>query len=331
MDPRRLIDVSCLQISDTGVWVNYDAPEPPKIEAAEGEIKAQGKDKLEKGEGRYQRKMTSGSGGRSGSGAVPRYGEEDEDDEMFGENDDDENGEIGDEDQWEDVNSDEDDEEDETDDEALEPNPYGDDESPESNSYNRLEPGQSTPLVSASRSGWVVDPRYPMVAIKNHAAVSSSSAALNPSTGTSTSRTVVDKGKGTERADHPDSKSKSRKPPLSYHTPGKTRRWINQHFLVGATPPSQFQVRGGKCKWNYAEVSSRGRKLEVSMEREAILHDGRFTMTLNEKRISEHGRGSRGVQSTCSLSSLSHANLCWLTRPDLPNGDILVETEDSEY
>ncbi|RXW18353.1 hypothetical protein EST38_g7509 [Candolleomyces aberdarensis] len=289
MDPSRLIDVSCLQISDTGVWVNYDAPEPPKIET-EGEVQAKGREKLEKGKGRYQRKMTSGSGGQSGSGVVPSYGEEDEDDEMFGEHDDE--NEMGDEDQWEDVNSDEDDEEDETDDEALEPNPYGDDEASEPSPYHRLEPGQTVPLVSASRSAWVIDPRYPMVAIKSRthaaveaAAVSSSSAALNPSTGTSTSRTVVDKGKWTARADHPASKSNSRKSPLSYHTPGKARRWVNQQFPMDATPPSQFQVRGGKCKWNHAEVSSTGRKLEVSMEREAILHDSQFTMTLSEKRI----------------------------------------------
>jgi hypothetical protein len=89
--------------------------------------------------------------------------------------------------------------------------------------------------------------------------------------------------------------STSRKPPRSYHTPGKAFRWTSQQFPMNTTPPSQFQVQGGKCKWNDAEVSAGKRTLEVSMERGATLHDNRFTETLGEKRI-ERGMANRGVR-----------------------------------
>ncbi|KAJ2928383.1 hypothetical protein H1R20_g8699, partial [Candolleomyces eurysporus] len=170
MDPRRLIDVSCLQMSDTGVWVNYDTPEPPKMEAQEDEIEAKNEDNLETGKGKngMGRPTTSGNGGRSGGGM----------------------------------------------------------------------------------------------------------------------------------------ESKSQKPPLSYHTPGKARRWTSQQFPLGTTPPSQFQVWGGKCKWNDAEDSTRKRMWD-STERAATLHDGRLTITLDEKRIDEHGMGSRGVQGLCLVFSLT--------------------------
>ena len=64
---------------------------------------------------------------------------------------------------------------------------------------------------------------------------------------------------------------------------------------MDTTPPSQFQVQGGKCKWNDAEVSAEKRELEVSMEKGATLHDNRFTETLSKKRI-ERGMASQGVQ-----------------------------------
>ncbi|RXW18347.1 hypothetical protein EST38_g7514 [Candolleomyces aberdarensis] len=168
LDPRRLIDVSCLQMSDTGVWVNYDAPEPPKIEARINGLEFKGNDNLEKGEGKSKK---------------------------------------------------------------------------------------------------------------------------------------VKKKKGNGM------KSKSQKPPLSYHTAGKAHRWTSQQFPLGTTPPSQFQVQGGKCKWNDAEITWRKRRLEMSMERGATLHDDRFTKTLNEKRIDENGTGGHAVH-------------------ELPNGDMVALPED---
>ncbi|RXW18351.1 hypothetical protein EST38_g7513 [Candolleomyces aberdarensis] len=56
LDPRRLVDVSCLQMSDTGVWVNYDVPEPSQIEAEVDGIGAKGNDKLEEGKGKKKGK-----------------------------------------------------------------------------------------------------------------------------------------------------------------------------------------------------------------------------------------------------------------------------------
>jgi hypothetical protein len=161
MDPERLMSVSCLQISDTGVWINYDAPERPKIGEGGREIKGQGKSKKGK-KGKTKKGKTTtrpGNDGRTSSGST---------------------------------------------------------------------------------------------------------------------------------------KSTSQKPPRSYHTPGKALRWTSQQFPMDTTPPSQFQVQGGKCKWNDAEVSAGKRKL-VSMERGATLHDNRFTETLSEKRI-EHGMANHGVQ-----------------------------------
>ncbi|KAJ2928384.1 hypothetical protein H1R20_g8698, partial [Candolleomyces eurysporus] len=180
IDPRRLIDVSCLQMSDTGVWVNYDAPEPPRIEVNLDWIAAKGNDTLEKDKGKKKKgKNKKGKATTSGNG-------------------------------------------------------------------------------SQSSNGM---------------------------------------------------KSKSQKPPLSYHTAGKAHRWTSQQFPLGTTPPSQFQVQGGKCKWNDAEITWRKRRLEMSMERVATLHDDRFTKTLSEKRINEDGMGGQGVR-------------------DLLNGDMVVLTED---
>jgi hypothetical protein len=342
-------------MSDTGVWVNYDTPEPPKIEPEAEAIKAKVKVDLEIGKNRDKGKTNSGRSGRGKRSEVaPRYGEEDEDDEMFG-NSSDYDEEMVDEDHGEDVYSEEEEEETDAealepnpyDDEALEPYPYGDDEAPETNPYHSLDPGQSVPLIPASRPGWVVDPRYPMLAIQFNdegrtyaQAVSSSSSAPLPRMSDSTSGTVVDKAKGKERANDPSTSSpKSQKPPLSYHSSGKSRRWINQHFPLDTTPPSQFQVAGGKCKWNHAEISSKKRKLRDSLERDATLHDVEFTIALTEKRINEHGMGIGGVQSTWFLpSKFSLYHLFRVSRltmtpadSDLPNGDILVETEDSEY
>ncbi|KAJ2912015.1 hypothetical protein MD484_g8399, partial [Candolleomyces efflorescens] len=284
MSPRRLIEVSCLQMSDTGVWVNYDAPEPPKfVVEKKVEVKVEVKSD------------SKGKGKGKGSG-VSRYEREEEDDEMVGgyDEDEDEDEEMG--DQWED--------EEDTDDEALEPYPYGDDEAPEPNPYRNLDSAPA--LVPASRPGWVVDPRYPMVAIQfNDDGKAYSQAVTAQSSSSSAPVPASTSAKGKERAADPPSSRK----PLSYHTPGKSRQWINQHFPLDTTPPSQFQVEGGKCKWNHAERVDGKRKLGGGLERDAAMQEIEFTMSLGKKRVDERGVGCEGVQN-------------------LPNGDMLVETEE---
>ncbi|KAF6758983.1 hypothetical protein DFP72DRAFT_887154 [Ephemerocybe angulata] len=84
--------------------------------------------------------------------------------------------------------------------------------------------------------------------------------------------------------------------------------WALQGFNLEETPPSQFQVKGGKCKWNSAEFMRLGGNARTAspFERRAIECEFHFQSSLRIPRIVTPGSSASGAV-------------------ELPNGDLAVK------
>lgn len=89
--------------------------------------------------------------------------------------------------------------------------------------------------------------------------------------------------------------------------------WASQRFNLEGTPPSQFQVKGGKCKWNSAEIMQLGGNARTAspVERRAIECEFHFQSSLQVPRIGTPGSSAMGAV-------------------ELPNGDLEVKLAE-EY
>ncbi|KAJ3540765.1 hypothetical protein NMY22_g4162 [Coprinellus aureogranulatus] len=358
MSPHNLRDISCLQMSDTGLWVNWYVPEPPKPRPPPPPAPKYDPSKnpnhpycsgfrtswlIENGylpaPGQAQAAQQSTvSGTENGAGedgddseeeddeAVEPYPGDDtdsEDDEALepypgddtddGDDDEDEDDEAlepypgdadDDEGEWEDVDSEDDEDEDarmedehsedEDTDEEDESEEERDifDEGPNAAVYpgdayfsgrpNLREPEKLTYFQRDGKT-WRKSSWYPMVAMEVTEEERIQAESSQPAQAATDSAPAKAKGKQPERQWS------------SMHPPHRDRSWMNQSFPQDTTPPSQFAVEGGRCKWNTADLKGPKTRRLAPLERDAHLHEIEFVIGLEKKRLTKWGTASHGV------------------------------------
>lgn len=347
MDPERLRDISCLQMSDTGLWVNWHVPDPPRP----WKLPNNWKNPYTTGprarwfwENGYlplsvfdQPSAVKTDHDQGGSGAVVDAGggtkkeenegereNEETDDEALEPypghdndggvqgvtqvyNDDEVDGE--DEDDWEDVDVDVDVEmEDEESGSEQERDIF--DEGPEASIY----PGDQ--YFSGASSSVRGPETFTFTQRRGKTWKTSSWYPMVAMEVPDEERVQAEAAQSTSdpkpTADLPSAdKGKTKQPEprwSSLHPDNKPRRWVNQIFPLDETPPSQYSFDGGPCKWNFAERTGDRRRALSSEEKTAVDLDIAFQLGLAKARVDKWGSPREGAL-------------------ELADGDLVVRTD----
>ncbi|KAJ3534905.1 hypothetical protein NMY22_g6722 [Coprinellus aureogranulatus] len=312
MEPKNLQSISCLQMSDTGLWVNWFVPEAHKPPSPPPPADSANRPRIT----RLRRSWLIENGFLTGDD-VDEDGDEDEDVDSV---EPDPGDETDDGDEWEDFDGDysevgdvEMDDEHSEDSNMDNENDRGDEragfgEGPDAeNHVGGSHNGSRTDLAEAGSSTslqhddldllWPDNNLHPLASMEE-----SEDEVLGVEGPPPTSATTDDQPETAE--------GKQREAKWStLHPSGLDRVWTNQYFPLESTPPSQCVVEGGKCKWNYHELQKVKQRLNGE-ERDAILYENAFQQGLGKQRLDRWGTPTPGA----------------VYRP-ATGGDLRVETE----
>ncbi|KAJ3533967.1 hypothetical protein NMY22_g7118 [Coprinellus aureogranulatus] len=309
MDPKNLQSISCLQMSDTGLWVNWFVPEPPEPASLPRPADYPNRPHISQ----LQRSWLVENGLLNET-----HADDDEDGDVDSVEPD-PGDDTDDGDEWEDFDGDYSEVGDvEMDDEDLEDN-YMDDESdrgeeragfgegPDAENYvgashngsrtDLAEAGSSTSLHDDLDLLWTDNNLHPPASMEESKGEVLGVEGPSPISATTDDQPETAKGKQREAKWS------------TLHPPGLDRVWTNQYFPLESTPPSQCVVEGGKCKWNYHELQKVKQRLNGE-ERDAILFENAFQQGLGKRRLDRWGTPTPGA----------------VYRP-ATGGDLRVETE----
>ncbi|TEB26672.1 hypothetical protein FA13DRAFT_1816688 [Coprinellus micaceus] len=331
MDPKRLRDISCLQMSDTGLWVNWHVPDPPrswKLPNNWTNPHTTGPRARWFWENGYlplsvfdQPSAVKTDHDQDGSGAVVDAGGGTKEEEDGGEHKDEEaddealqpypghDSDVGAQGVMQVYNDDEVDGEDEDDWEDVDVDVEMEDEESESEqdfswASSSVRGPETFTFTQRRGKTWKTSSWYPMVAMEVPDEERARAQAAQPTSGPKPTTILpsADKGKG-----------KQPEPWWSsLHPDNKPRRWVNQIFPLNETPPSQYSFDGGPCKWNFAERTGDRRRALSSEEKTAVDLDIVFQLGLAKARVDKWGSPREGAL-------------------DLADGDLVVRTDGEDF
>ncbi|KAF6755748.1 hypothetical protein DFP72DRAFT_896346 [Ephemerocybe angulata] len=279
MEPHRLAKVSCLQMSDTGLWINWTTPEPKKPPPPRPDAHKIGPGPLDadgqplSGLRPDWEEVAAREKARAASIVALSGGRWDDDD---------------DDDDWED----EDDDEGEGSDRSSEEGTYDPfDEGSDAGVYPGDPPGdwraqwgeETFKIVDRDGKMWKTSSRYPMVAMEVEEGDPLLSQGLSGGA----------KGKGKEPVEVVKMDTSPARP-AEKKKEKRAEWWYTQRFDLDETPPSQYAVKGGKCKWNAAERQAPNSRSLAPGERRAFDCEHLFKNGLKDTRVGPFGMPGSG-------------------------------------